>query len=52
MHMVILPKRLVAIRAFPRSRGSPLLDAFFAEDVPAGFDGGVLEVDAADGADC
>lgn len=51
MHVVILPECFVAIWTFPRSRSSALLDAFLAEDVSAGLDGGVFEVDAADGTD-
>jgi len=50
-HDVPSAEAAVAVWAFARAGGGALLDAFFAEDVAAGFDGGVFEVDAADGAD-
>lgn len=51
MHMVVGSKRLVAIGTFPRSGRPSLLDALFAEHMPAGLDCCVLEVDPTDGAD-
>jgi len=49
--MVIDTERLAAIWTFARSRRNTFLDTFLAENVTAGFDGGVFEVLSADGAD-
>lgn len=50
-HDVARAEGFAAVGAFPRAGGCALLDALFAEDVAAGFDGGCFEVDAADVAD-
>ena len=50
-HGIISAEGLVAIRTLPGARGCSFLDAFFAEDVAAGFDDGVFEIFVADGAD-
>jgi len=49
--MIVNAKRLVAIRTLPRPRRHSFLDAVFAEDMAAGFEGGVFEFDPADCAD-
>lgn len=51
VQMIVNAKRLVAIRTLPRPRRHSFLDAVFAEDMAAGFEGGVFEFDPADCAD-
>lgn len=52
MQVIIQPERPVAVRAFPRSRQGPFLDALVAEDVPAGLDNRVFEILLAHGTYC
>lgn len=47
MHIIVIAKRAIAIRAFPRSRRKSFFHAIFAENVPAGLYSSVLEVPAA-----
>ena len=51
-HVVVRSERFVAVGAFPHARGEPFFNTLFAKDVTTRLDHCVLEVFAADGADC
>jgi len=52
VHVVIIPKRFVAIWTLARSRSKTFFDAFFAENMAACFDCRVFKISAAYCADC
>jgi hypothetical protein len=47
MHVVVIAKRAIAIRAFAGPRSEPFFDAVFAENMTASLDRGVFEIPAA-----
>lgn len=50
-HGIVGAEGFVTVRAFARAGDGALFNALFAEDMTAGFDDCIFEVDAADSAD-